>query len=290
MQFDFFTDSHSVAFRNDVIVALEQCDASAARLAWQALGRHYPQDECLSPLLMLIEALARRTQAVFHDHDALGLARKDLLDDITPAAYSGLGAPGAALWLQARWQELAQRAEPLAYRAEHSEDHSAPLWLRAANWQAAVEAVARIESWRRIPAPLSWMLHARVALQGLQANWGLLAELAWLSPGRLDEVVKQACDPVLQQWVAKFEQIFEGLGDASDLAWFPAWLLTERPALAGHLALAQASQHSAPEQAMRVMVELLGLERQGRQHDVIAHRKTLRDLHASLYGAYMATR
>jgi hypothetical protein len=41
---------------------------------------------------------------------------------------------------------------------------------------------------------------------------------------------------------------------------------------------------------MRAMVELLGLEHQGRQREVIAHRKTLRGLHASVYAAYMATR
>jgi len=41
---------------------------------------------------------------------------------------------------------------------------------------------------------------------------------------------------------------------------------------------------------MRVLLELLGLERQGRQRDVIERRKTLRGLHAGLYAAYMASR
>ena len=80
------------------------------------------------------------------------------------------------------------------------------------------------------------------------------------------------------------------MGDASDLAWFPAWVLTQRPALASALTQAQVSQHTAPEQAMRVLLELLGLERQGRQRDVIERRKTLRGLHAGLYAAYMASR
>jgi hypothetical protein len=114
--------------------------------------------------------------------------------------------------------------------------------------------------------------------------------LAWLSPRRLDEVVRHANDPFLQQLIRKFEASFEGAGDQSDLAWFPAWVLTERPALASALALAQPSQHSAPEKAMRVLIELLGFERQGRHHDVIARRKTLRDIHPSLYADYMKTR
>ena len=41
---------------------------------------------------------------------------------------------------------------------------------------------------------------------------------------------------------------------------------------------------------MRVMLELLGLERQGRQRDLIELRKTLRGLNGALYAAYMATR
>ena len=49
-------------------------------------------------------------------------------------------------------------------------------------------------------------------------------------------------------------------------------------------------RHGEPEQAMRVLLEMLGLERQGRQREVIEHRKTLRGLHSGLYAAYLATR
>jgi hypothetical protein len=118
----------------------------------------------------------------------------------------------------------------------------------------------------------------------------MLTELAWLSPRRFGELVQRLGDPILQQLSRRFEASFEGVGDASDLAWFPAWLLTDRPDLAVHLGAAQLSLDGAPEQAMRVLVELLGLERQGRHHDIIARRKTLRDLHSSLYAAYMRTR
>jgi hypothetical protein len=41
---------------------------------------------------------------------------------------------------------------------------------------------------------------------------------------------------------------------------------------------------------MRLMLQLLGLERQGRQRELIEHRKRLRDLQASLYNRYMARR
>jgi hypothetical protein len=290
MQLDFFNDSQSVTLRNDVILALQRCDVPAAEQAWDTLAKHHPDDDCLADLLLLTGVLAQRTPVLLQTHADLRSQRLALQNNTTPAARHSLGATEAAPWLRLRWQELAERAAPLPFRAEHVDDHAAPLWLAACQWQAAIDVVSKIESWRRIPAPLSWMLQARLQLQGLQANWGLLAELAWLAPRRLDTVVQQTTEPLLNTLVRKFEAHFEGAGDAEDLAWFPAWVLTERPALAPVLAQALASQHTKPEQAMRAMVELLGLEHQGRQREVIAHRKTLRGLHASVYAAYMATR
>lgn len=295
MQADFFSADHSVAYRNDVILALEQDDASAAQLAWNALDQHCPADDCLPALRVLIEALGAQSHAVFQDHAALNLARQALQNDISPAARRGMGV-AATTWLCKRWKQLALRAAALAYRADHCEDHAAPLWLCAGEWQAAAEAAASIASWRRIPAPLSWMLHAQLRLHGVQPYWGLLAELAWLSPSRLRRVVQDSADPILLSWVQKFEQKFEVCGEVgadgglSDLAWFPAWLLTERSDWAAHLTRAQASQNTPPEQAMCALLELLGLEHQGRHHDVIARRKSLRDLNLPLYAAYMASR
>lgn len=290
MQFDIFEHSRDVMLRNDVVHALERRDGAAAHVAWETLAREYPADESLPALLALNVAIERSGQPAFRDHDALHHALLALQDNILPAALLIFGDKAANTWLGPLWRELARRAASLAFRADHGEAHAAPLWLRAGDWNAAAEAAERIESWRRIPAPLAWMVQARLQLYGLQATWGMLAELAWLSPRRLDELVRQTSDPSLQQLIRKFEASFEGAGDQSDLTWFPAWLLTERPALAGALALAQPSQHSAPEKAMRVLIELLGLERQGRHHEVVARRKTLRDIHQSLYADYMKTR
>jgi hypothetical protein len=290
MQLDFFNDCHSVTLRNDVILALQRGDVPAAEQAWNTLGTHHPDDDCLADLLLLTVALAERTPAPFQTHAELCTARLALQDQTTPAALHSLGTTEAAPWLRQRWQELAARAAPLPFRADHVDDHAAPLWLVARQWQAATDALGKIESWRRIPAPLAWMLQARLQLQGLPANWGLLAELAWLAPRRLEAVVQHTTEPILHTLVHKFEANFEGAGDADDLAWFPAWVLTERPALAPALTQAQPSQHSKPEQAMRAMVDLLGLEHQGRQREVLEHRKTLRGLNSALYAAYMATR
>ena len=146
------------------------------------------------------------------------------------------------------------------------------------------------------------MARARLQLLGLQASWPLLAELAWLAPTRLEALIASAPDPTLQQLKDSFDRNFEpppahvvpGQTEpqdaAADLAWFPAWVLTAQPRWASALSLAQAGQHTAPEQAMRLLLQLLGLERQGRHHDIIALRKELRDLHSGLYAAYLKTR
>lgn len=60
------------------------------------------------------------------------------------------------------------------------------------------------------------------------------------------------------------------------------------PAL--HVSAARPSQHSAAERALRALVELLGLARQGRRRDIVERRKTLRDLHLSLHASYVKTR
>ena len=62
------------------------------------------------------------------------------------------------------------------------------------------------------------------------------------------------------------------------------------PALAPRLAQAEPGQARDAERGLRLMVELLGLERQGRHHDLVARRKALRELSPPLYAAYMATR
>ena len=290
MQFDLFNDSQGVSQRNDVIHAVLQGDAVASRLAWDTLRHTNPQDDSLASLGVLVTAVANRTLMPLASHEALSGQRHALHQTLAPAAQRTMGAVDAAAWLRVRWQELAQRAARLPYQPERPEDHAAPLWLCAAEWQAAADAVAGIASWRRIPLPLAWMLQARLHLLGLQASWPLLAELAWLAPERLDAVARAVRDPMLQSPLLKFEQGFEGEGDTSDLAWFPAWMLIQQPALAPTLTQAQASQHRPPEQAMRLLLVLLGLERQGRPNELIEHRKALRWLHASVYASYLAKR
>ncbi len=301
MQLDIFENSRDTMLRNDVLSALERGEVAEAQAGWQRFHNEYPLDQSLRALAVLIAALAQRTPTAFADHDALREACRALIEDVEPAALRLFGEKPAAAWLVPRWRETAQRAAPLGFITARSEDHAAPLWLRAGDGGQAAAAVQGIESWRHIPAPLAWMAEARCRLgaagardRGLEAHWGLLAELAWLSPARFDALAKRLADPALDRLRKKFDASFEGstesAGDVDDLAWFPAWVLTEAPNLARWLGQAHPSLHTEPERAMRLMLDLLSLERQGRHHDMVAKRKLLRDAHASLYAAYIKTR
>ena len=299
MQLDIFNDSRDVMLRNDLLQALQQHDAAMAHAAWLALQREYVNDALLASAQVLLDALQAHTlQALtpipLANHAALKAARLALLESVVPVAHRQFGQAAATLWLQPFWQKLLASAASLPFDAACEEDHVAPMRLFLQDWQGAADAVACIESWRRIPAPLAWMGQAKLHLLGLCATWPLLAELAWLSPKRLEGLIQTAHDPVLQRLKDQFDDSFEPTGEradaAQDLAWFPAWVLTHQPAEVAHLSQAQAGQHSAPEQAMRLLVTLLGLERQGRHHDIVAQRKNLRDLNGWLYACYMQTR
>ena len=73
----------------------------------------------------------------------------------------------------------------------------------AGDWAAAADAVGRIESWWRIPAPLAWMTEARHRMDGLDAAWPLLVELAWLAPKRFDALARSLADASLESSIRR---------------------------------------------------------------------------------------
>lgn len=290
MQLDIFADSRDVMLRNDVLEALQRRHASEARQAWQRFADEYPEDDTLAALATLVNELERDATLHFVDHHTLDATRRVLREDVGPAAVRLFGEPAARAWLTLCWRALAYRAASLMFRADDSDNYAAPLWLRAGDWAAARQAVGQIESWRRIPVPLMWMAQARYCADGLESAWPLLTELAWLSPGRFAGLLAELSDASLDALRRKFDAGFEGAGQVADLAWFPAWVLIEKASLAPLLREAQPSSYTAPERATRLMLQILDLERRGNQHELIGRRKTLRDLHAGLYAAYMKTR
>ena len=182
MQLDLFADSRDVMLRNDVLDALQRRHACDARQAWERLMGEYPADDTAPILAVLITAIENVPTARFVSHPALVEARRVLADEIAPAARRLLGEQAAGAWLVPCWRTLAQRAAALPFDADSSDHHAAPVWLQAGDWDAAKQAVERIASWRRIPAPLAWMTEARYRADGLDLAWPLLTESAWLAP------------------------------------------------------------------------------------------------------------
>jgi hypothetical protein len=326
-QLSIFDDGRDQMLRNDLQQALAHRDTKGSRAALQGLAEEFPDDSALAPLSVLVQVLERPVAPPFADAAALRAARSDLIRHIEPAARAGLGATAAAKWLKPCWSALARAAQRLPYSPASPQDHAAPLWLHAGDAAAAITAVSGIASWRRIPAPLAWMAQARHRHDGLDAAWPLLAELAWLAPARLAELMDLLGDRALTALRRRFDDDFDAevdvplsptvpspvpspappspplpiADDADDigpagggaddaLAWFPAWVLTDKPALAIHLELAQPGLGNPAEQGARLVLELLRLERAGRHDDLIARRRVLRSLHGGLFAAYMKSR
>ena len=293
-QLDLFAHSADTMLRNDVLDALLRRDAAAAGRALQALRGLAPDHPALAALATLTEALQRAAGPALPYLPAQALLALQQLDhSVATAALAQLGAADAKAWLRPLWRALATRSAGLPFQPQQPDAHAAPLWLRAGDWQAAEAAVLGIESWRRIPAPLGWMAEARSRRLGLDAAWPLLAELAWLAGPRLAGVAQAIDDPLLARLLRRFDDQFDPgthHPDTPALAWWPAWLLVDQPALLPHLRQAEAGQGSAAERSLRLLAELLGLERQGRHAELMAARKRLRDLQPALFAAYMRSR
>jgi hypothetical protein len=290
MQLDIFADSRDVMLRNDVLDALHRQHPGDAREGWQKLADEFPDDGSLSGLAILIEVIEQGVAMPFTGHATLAAACSRLNDEVEPAARRLLGEVAGRAWMVPWWRGVAQRAAGVPFRVDVCDHHAAPVWLRAGDWEAARHAVEGIVSWRRIPVPLAWMAEARYHADGLESVWPLLTELAWLSPGRFAALPQRLGDASLGVLRRKFDANFDGSGQTADLAWFPAWVLTEKPGLAPLLREAQPSRQTAPERATRLLLQILSLERQGSQHELVERRRALRDLHAGLYVAYMRTR
>ena len=295
-QLDLFEHSRDTMLHNDVLDALVRRQPGAASTALQALAATTPGHVALAPLGLMIQALvdlSANAATPIHQHGTLAQARAQLQQALAPAASAMLGTGAATTWLQPLWRALALRADKLPFDAHQPDAHAAALWLLAGGMDDAanaVQALQAIPSWRRVPAPLAWMAQARYRLQGLDSTWPLLVELAWLAPSRLAITAQALQDPLLQRLLQRFEQDVDLAETTHPLAWLPAWLLIDQPALLERLRDARSGQDSVPERTFRSLVELLGLERQGRQADLINHRKRLRDAQPALFEAYLRRR
>lgn len=293
-QLDLFDDGRDVGLRNDLAQALLDGDPVAAQRSADTLQAEFGADTVLPPAALLIENLHwRQSLAADSSLEATQVlhARQHLEGPVTAAAHALFGAHEAPPWLQGQWCWLATLAAPIGWHPAHAEAHAAGLYLHGQAWPQAAAAVASIGSWRRIPVPLLWMTQARWRGEGADVAWPLLAEALWLAPARAAALLPALADTRLSRLVARFEEHFDpAAAAAAEWAWLPAFALVDQPLLAGPLEKAKPPTDSAAGQAFSTVMALLRLERQGRHHEIIAHRARLQALSITLFAAYMATR
>jgi hypothetical protein len=295
-QLDIFDDSRDLALRNDIAQALLRGDLQAAEDSAATLRAEFGDDPALAPAALLIELLRGQAAAApdaLPDVAAVLERRQRIETVLSHAANELMGPADARAWLARQWRALARAAQALPWQPDHPQAHAASLYLQAGDWADAADTARGIASWRRIPPPLLWMTEARWHLQGADAAWPLLAEALWLAPGRARALLAQLPDKPLARLVRRFEDEFEpGDGDRSDhdWAWFPAWALVDQPALSDVLAGASSDADAAAIRGFRLVAALLRLERAGRHHDVVEHRRQLKSLEERLFALYMRTR
>lgn len=286
MQLDLFRDSRDVILNNAVVTAFAAHDTDAATQAVAALHDEFPQHRDLPGHRRLLEQLGDFRRDL-RPAD-LQARRRQLVQTVLPLAGKLFGAARAIVWARPLWAALARTAAALDYDPAHPEIHAAPFWLAAGEPDRARLAIARIPSWRRIPAPLAWMTEVEIALGAPQAWWPLLAELAWLAPERLESLLVTA--PVaVNRLKMQFLAEFENNGEHHDLAWFPAWLLIHHGELRDLLRPAQPAPCD-PARAFFLVLDLLHLEKTGQQAEQIQQRARLRALAPDLFADFMHSR
>lgn len=288
MQLDIFEHSRDVVLRNAAIDALRERDTGACAQAVATLAAEYSTDPLLPAFGLLCERLRSPTPNPIPREAAIAILQ-ETGGAIAAAAHELFGR-AAQEWLSPLWAELAAAIAKVPFDSGNESLHAAPLLLRAGRWADAAVCIESIESWRRQPAPLAWMIEARCRLDGFDAIWPLLAELAWMAPLRAQALVPLLELPALDRLVRGFDAEFEGEGAAEDFAWFPAWALIADGRLAEGLRLAQDGANTRPEYCARVVLGLLALERQGRHEELVESRRKLREAHPVLFARYMQDR
>jgi hypothetical protein len=287
-QLDLFTDAQDTIRVNAVADALLSGDVAAAGSAIEALAYHDAAHALLPQArALLAELQARRDDLPLDSAASLRDTRAALDGQLAAAAVALMGADAARGWLQARRRALAGRAAHLPWQPGQPETHAAGLLADAKAWALLRSSVERIDAWRQQPVPLAWAVQAAVSLDGTDASWPLLAELCWLAPERAAATLGALAEPRLVRWRDRFDADLDG----ESLAWWPAWLLVDQPALQQALGPATLPQPDQPaQQAYQLVRSLLHLERQGRQHEIAEQRRRLQSLHAALFAAYLRPR
>ncbi len=287
IQLDIFDDSVETMLLNDVVSTLSRLSFHEAERAITELSAKYPGNTEIfsAQTLMMLCGFP----GVISSHEALNKAVAYVEEQFMPAADRLFGG-AAKQWLRRHvWHELALIVSDLPYSNTCPTAHSAAVWIRAEEWENAIQSTQSISGWRKLPAPLQWMVIAKIRTGALSEAWPFLMELAWMAPVTFAEAVRTVHEPVLLRLMDDFEASFED-SDDSQLSWFPALAITASPAVLERVREAEPAKVTTATRAFDCVRNLLILERQGRQSEITKERALLRSLNSALFVRYMRTR
>ena len=291
MQLDLFLHGADVAFRNEVIAAINNHDLIAMRTAIDQLRAHWTQDERLPDFDALYQALRALDQPELATA-SITCQLQHIETQLQPAIQRVVGTK-AARWLAPVYNKLALAAQNHPFSRNTAQTHAGSLFLRANVLTEARIAISSIPSWRQLPEPLAWMCEIALRENNPAEYWPLIAELAWIAPALLEAQLtalqKEAVPSSVLLLYKKFCSTVELDAEEDELSWFPAWLLIEHPELQPLLRTAHAP-YTPPARCASLLIDLLISERQGQPKSLLEKRKELRDRTPTLFRCYMARR
>ena len=283
MQLDLFEHSGNVGLQIDVVTALNRRNADACAKAIATLEARNSADHLLPAFKILCETLHSPLPDPLDPGRACAIL-EHYRGDVADAA-SGVFGNDAQAWLTPLWRDLANTFAAYPFDPAWPELHTAPMLLRAGCWKEAEASISGIVDWQREPAPLAWMIEAKLRINDINTIWTLLAELAWMAPKTAQDLVARLAQPELDRLVDRFSVEFDGDGTQDDFAWFPAWALVAVPGLAQVLRDANNSTDTPAANCARIVLELRKLEREGSA--VTEGRKKLKEANPALFALYL---
>ncbi|MCY3731088.1 MAG: hypothetical protein OXF98_07070 [Rhodospirillaceae bacterium] len=235
-QLDLFLDSRSVQACNALRLALGKRDSAGARRAHDELAAADAAHRWLPCAGRLIEAL--ESPAPADPEAALGMLCR-LRSDWTQAAQTILGAEHEVL--VPVWRAVGDALEGGAFDPEHPARHASYAWMRGEAWAGEEQCIRNVPDYRSEPALLARMAeaawHQRHGAEAID-HW---FALCWLAPEAFRRLMEcgDVPDPCLKQSGERCGD--QDVEPAISPAWFPAWVLVDRPQLARSVAEAEGT-------------------------------------------------
>lgn len=235
MQFDLFLDNGGSALVNDITKALCDRDGASARALLEKLLDVDPGNAHLGGLERLALAM---DEADAPTDPAAALARLEkelipLIDDLLGPA----GRDYAALF----WQGLEKRLADRPFDEASPKLHLSYCALRNGDWRKVMQTLEAEPDWS---SSVTLRQRHALAAQHLHDEPTLLRDW-FLLCFRFGEAAEQLVEQLAPQWRAWWENFLDAEPELPP-GEFPAWLLIQRPALAGVISFSSEERQQLP--------------------------------------------